>query len=91
MSKYLDRISASKDEKAKAGAVTAEKHAKLDIEAFIGAKKKTLATVEEAKDAALGAVPFNIQNVVRLAQEEAALTADVKTAEAILASEFGSN
>lgn len=88
MSKYLDRISASKDEKAKAGAATAEKHAKLDVQAFIGNKQKRLATLEEANEAALSAIPFAVERVIALSQEKAAVEAEIKTAQDVLASEF---
>lgn len=89
MSKYLDRISLSKDEKALAGAKTAEKHAKLDTAAFIGNKEKSLATLDEAAESALAAVPFNIEKVVAINKEKAAVEADIATAKKVLASEFG--
>jgi len=88
MSKYLDRLQQSADEKKKASATTSEAHARASVEQKVSSLKAQSATLAAAYNDALGAVPFNVEKVMGLTAEVAQNKADLTTAQSILDTEF---
>lgn len=88
MSKYIERLKRSKEEISEASVTLAEKQAKLGLEGKIITTKKQLATTEAAKEAALSANPFDVNEVIRLQKEEAELQATIDAVDKIFKTEF---
>lgn len=88
MSKYLDRISQDEKSKNKEANKLAEAHAKAEVEQRVSQMKSRAATLEAAYNQALGAVPFNVDKIIKLTEEKSTNEANLKLAEGLLKSEF---
>lgn len=89
MSKYLDRLKADKDTIKEAQAVTAEAHAKAEVEKKISSLKSQKATLTAALDEALAANPFSINKVDGLVDEQEANDKKLVRMEALYRELFG--
>lgn len=88
MSNYAKRIARSKEEISASAITLAEKQAKLSVAAEINKSEVRLATLEAAKEQALGANPFIYNNLKSLLKEEAEVKADLAAAKELLTTEF---
>jgi hypothetical protein len=88
MSKYAQRL--AQDEKsAKAGQITlAESHAKAEVTKKVADLESKAATLAAAYEAALGANPFNVDQVFKLVAEKEQNEKNLGLAKSILSSEF---
>jgi hypothetical protein len=88
MSKYLNRLNAKADAKEAASNGLAAEQAKYALQAEVAKLQSSIATVNAAKEEALGSKPFNINSVFSYTKEKADLEAKLALVNQILTEEL---
>ena len=86
--KYLDRLNQDEKSVKAQDAKTHAAQAKASVEQKISGLKAQQAVLEGQFNAALGAIPFNVENVVGISRKQAQVAEDIKAFENILTELF---
>ncbi len=88
MSKYIQRIAASKEEKTQAQLENDNAAAKLAVEGAINTAKAKSLKIQAAYDYVLSTVPFNVDMVLKAEQDKAENEKTLASLERILTENF---
>lgn len=83
MAKYIERLKQDKESLKAEAATVEEAKAKAEVAKAVASLESQMATLNAAKNAALSAAPFNVNEILRLQKEAAQNQADLSTLKAL--------